>query len=243
VHRHTLLVSKTISLAVGNEEGQPSTLHDCGYHVHAVERSVRVGDRTAVPDIMFLNEGAGHMLIVDCKGGPNIKPDQDGRYAEMRLEDILEAARPPCEVRSHTFAYAANEEHVDRMCKHTDFAIIAFGNRVVRAVGDLGHAPLTQELQLGVSLGETTAPPFYAYPFSINDDDGHVDSRVESAIQSFRRARPGARLLANRATADEVLRAARPFHEKFAPAHRAELVEVVRLSIARMLARRAPRWF
>jgi len=197
----------------------------------------------AVPDIMFLNEGAGHMLIVDCKGGPNIKPDQDGRYARMRLEDILEAAKPPCEVCSHTFAYAASEEHVNRMREHTGFAIIAFGNRVVRAIRDLGHAPLTRELRVGVSLGEATAPPFYTYPFSINDNDGYIDSRVESAIQSFRSARPGARLLANRATADEALRAAHPFHEKFAPAHRAELVEVVRLSIARMLARRAPRWF
>ena len=65
-----------------------------------------------VPDIMLLNEKAGHRIPVGCKGGANVKPGQDGRYARMLLEDILEGARPPCGVHSHTFAYAASEEHV-----------------------------------------------------------------------------------------------------------------------------------
>jgi len=242
VHRHTLLMSKVLGMCVAMS-GWPSTLREHGYRVLAIERSVRVGNRTAVPDIMFLNEGAGHMLIVDCKGGANVKPDQDGKYSQMRLPDMLEIARPQCEVKAHTFAYAVDEEHVGRIRAHTDFAIIAFGRHAVRGIGDLGHAPLTQELRGGVSLGEAPTPLFYTYPFSINDDHEHVDTRVASSIRTCQRARAGMRLLANRATADEVLRAARPFHEKFAPAHRAELVEVVRLSIARILARRAPRWF
>ncbi|MDD9825843.1 MAG: hypothetical protein OXU86_03590 [Thaumarchaeota archaeon] len=112
MHRHTLLVNKMLVLAVVSEGGQPSTLHDCGYRIHAIEGGVRVGGRTVVPDIMLLNEKAGHRIPVGCKGGANVKPGQDGRYARMLLEDILEGARPPCGVHSHTFAYAASEEHV-----------------------------------------------------------------------------------------------------------------------------------
>lgn len=223
--------------------GWPSTLLDHGYRVHAIERSVRVGGKYAVPDIILLNEEEGHMLVVDCKGGANIKREQDARYSRMRLEDILEAARPPCGVRSHTFAYAVNEEHAARIHAHTGFAIIAFGHHAVRVTGDLGHARLTQELRGGVSLGKAPAPLFYTYPFSINDSYGHVDSRVAPAVQSWFRGRPGARLAANRATAGEVLRTLHPFHDRFAPAHRAELVDVVRLSLGRVLARRGPRWF
>ena len=223
--------------------GWPSTLLEHGYRVLAIERSVRVESNTAVPDIMLLNEEAGHMLLVDCKGGANVKPDQDGKYSQMRLSDILEITRPPCEVRSHTFAYATSEEHVERMRAHTDFAIIAFGRHVVRGIGDLGNVPLTHELCGGVSLGKTPTPLFYTYPFSINDGHEHIDSRVATGILLCLLASPGMRMLPNRATADEVLRATHPFHEKYAPAHKAELVDVVRRSIARVLSRRAPRWF
>lgn len=243
MHNHTLLVNKALLLAIVNEGGQPSTLHDCGYRVHAIERGVRVGDRAVVPDIMFLNEGEGHMLVVDCKGGANIKPDQDARYAQMRLEEILESSRPPCEVRSRTFAYAVNEEHVGRMREHTHFALIVFGSHAFHGIGDFGRERLTAELRAGAGLGYASNPRYAPYPFSINDTHKDIDAAVVAAIQSCQRALPGMRLQANRATADEVLRAAHPFHEKFAPAHRTELVDVVRLSIERVLARRAPRWF
>lgn len=223
--------------------GWPSTLLEHGYRVHAIERSVRVGGKSVVPDIILLNEAEAHMLVVDCKGGANIKREQDARYARMRLEDILEAARPPCEVRSHTFAYAASEEHAARMRGHTDFALIAFGDHAVRGIGCFGHERLTGELQAGVTIGSAARLRLARYPFSINGAEEEIDAAVTTAIQSWRLARRGARILANRATAREVLRAAHPFHEKFAPAHRAELVDVVRLSIGRMLARREPRWF
>jgi len=243
VHRHTLLMNKVMILCIAGMREWVSTLYDHGYQILAIERSVRVEGKTVVPDIMLLNNRARHILVVDCKSGPNIKPNQESKYARMRLEDILEAARPPCGVSSHTFAYAANEEHVDRMREHTDFTIMAFGSHGVRGIGDFGHEGLTRELRAGVDLGSASEPRYAPYPFSINDLWEDIDDVVALGILACQPARPGARLLANRATAREVLRAAHPFHEKFAPAHRAELVEVVRLSIARILARRAPRWF
>jgi len=45
--------------------GWPSTLLKHGYRLLAIERSVHVEGREAVPDIILLNEKAGHILIID----------------------------------------------------------------------------------------------------------------------------------------------------------------------------------
>lgn len=237
MHRHTLLMNKVLAMCSASMHKWPSTLYDHGYRILAIERSVRVGSRTVVPDIMLLNEREGHVLIIDCKGGANIKPDQDGRYSQIRLEDILESAKPPCAIRSHTFMYAIDEAHEVRMRAHTRFAMIAFGHHTVRGFGDIGHGSLTRELRDGVSLGGTV-PQFILYPFSINDEDVDVDAYVQKSMHALLLC--GQKdLVANRATAAKILRNAHPFHAHYAPAHAAELVEVTRLSIERLLARRS----
>lgn len=230
MHRHTLLVNKILCLCAA-VPGWPSVLLGHGYRILAIERSVRVGGRTVVPDIMLLNGAAGHILVIDCKGGSNVKPDQEGRYARMRLPDILEIARPRPKAGTHTFAYAIEEEHSEKVRAHTGFALIVFGRRAVRAIGDLGHGPLTRELQAGVSLGDEPMPQFF-YPFSINDSHRDIDAQVAPILLSRPPVRP------NRAAAAEVFRAVHPFHDRYAPAHVAELVEVTRLSMERVLGRR-----
>lgn len=229
MHKHTLLVNKILCLCAAVPRW-PSILLEHGYRILAIERSIRVGSRTVVPDIMLLNETAGHILVIDCKGGSNIKPDQEGRYAQMRLPDILETTGSGHKANAHTFAYAIDEKHAERMRAHTGFALIVFGRHAVRAIGDLGYCPLTRELQAGVSLGREPMPQFF-YPFSINDSHDDIDAQVTPILLTRPPARP------NRAAAAEVLRAVHPFHDRYAPAHVAELVEVTRLSMKRVLGR------
>lgn len=229
MHRHTLLVNKILCLCAA-VPGWPSILLGHGYRILAIERSVRVGSRMVVPDIMLLNVAAGHILVIDCKGGSNIKPDQEGRYSQMRLSDILEIARLQGKASAHTFAYAVEEEHSEKVRAHTGFALIVFGRRVVRAIGDLGYGPLTRELQAGVSLGGEPMPQFF-YPFSINDAHEDIDAQVAPILLSRPPVRP------NRAAAAEVFRAIHPFHDRYAPAHVAELVEVTWLSMERLSRR------
>lgn len=229
-------MNKVLGMCSASMHKWPSTLSDHGYRILVVERSVRVGGRTIVPDIMLLNEKEGHVLIIDCKGGANIKPDQDGRYSQMRLADILEGAKPPCSIHSHTFMYAIDEAHEARIRAHTLFAMIVFGLHVVRGIGDLGHGALTRELRAGVPLGGTV-PQFMLYPFSINDRSEDVDVYVQNSMHAILLCQQK-NLVANRATAAKVFRNAHPFHAQYAPAHAAELVEVTRLSMERTLARR-----
>lgn len=230
MHRHTPLMNKILCLCAP-VRGWPSTLHKHGYRLLAIERSVHVEGREAVPDIIPLNEVAGHILAIDCKGGANIKPHQDGKYSRMRLSDILEITRPQCKVGHYTFAYAIEREHVERIRAHTSLALIVFGLHEVRAIRDLGYEPLARELWGGVSLGAAPVPRFF-YPFSINDSHEDIDAHVAPILLSRAQVYP------RRSDAYEVFRAIHPFHERYAPAHAAELVEVTRRSIARVLARR-----
>jgi len=218
--------------------GWASTLYEHGYRVFAIERSIRVGCRIVVPDIMLLNEEAGHILIIDCKGGSNIKPDQDSRYARVSLTAILEGTRLPCEACEaclHMFAYAIDETHEERIRAHTDFALIVFGDHVVRGIGDLGHEPPTRELQGGVSLDDTV-PQFIPYPFSINDGDKDIDACVKRSMQALSLPLQDKNITGNRATAAMILRNAHPFHVSYAPTHMAELAEATRLGAGRVLA-------
>lgn len=229
-------MNRVLAMCSASMHKWPSTLCDHGYRILAIERSVRAGGRTVVPDIMLVNEKEGHVLIIDCKGGANIKPDQDGRCSQMRLEGMLEGARPPCAIRSHTLMYAIDGAHEARIRAHTRFALIAFGRHAVRGFGDLGHDSLTRELHGGVSL-EGTVPQFMLYPFSINDEGGDIDAYVQKSMQALLLCGQE-NLVANRATAAKIFHNAHPFHAHYAPAHAAELVEVTRLSMERSLARR-----
>jgi len=148
----------------------------------------------------------------------------------MRLSDILEITRPQCKVEYYTFAYAIEREHAERIRAHTGFALIVFGLHEVHAIRDLGYEPLTRELRDGVSLEAVPVPQFF-YPFSINDSHEYIDAHVAPILLSRAQVQP------RRSDAYEVFRAIHPFHERYAPAHAAELVEVTRRSIARVLAR------
>lgn len=145
--------------------GQPLFLLDYGYKAHAIEKNVRVGGRIVVPDVIFINKDMGHMLVVDCKSGANVRIDQDLRYSQMRLEDLIKATRPHCKVSMHTFVYAIEEPNLERIRPHTDAALIIFGRNYVHGDGNLGNDRLTQLLREGVSLKDTLYSKLNAYPF------------------------------------------------------------------------------
>lgn len=237
MHRHTLLVNKTLGLGTPGVAGWPSTLHRHGYRACAIERSVDVGGRTVVPDVIFINREAAHLLVVDCKSGAGINRDQDGRYARMQLGDLARATGQAGKADSHTFVYAIDEAHLDRIRPHTDFSLIAFGSRAVRAVGGLGHHGLDMELQGGVALA-APSPRTRTYPFSIHDDPAHVDQIAAQGIRGYIVNHPdeAGACLSNDAVADWILCATHPLHDRFSPRHRAELTGAIRRSIARLYA-------
>lgn len=190
-----------------------------------------------VPDVVFINEEKGHMIVTDCKSGANVRKDQDQRYSSMRLEDLIKSTTPACEVSSHTFAYAIEETNFVRIRPHTDAALIVFGQNSVRGNGDFGNVELTRSLLEGVSLESALYPRLVAYPFSIHDKHADIDGRVAIGLSLYMAAHAlEGELLANNAVALDVLRIVHPHHAIFAPSHRAELVGAVRESIARILA-------
>lgn len=237
MHRHTLLVNKTLSLGTAGMGDWPPTLHRHGYRACAIERSVDVGDRIVVPDVIFINKGASHLLVVDCKSGASINKDQDGRYARMRLEDLTRATGQAGRAKSHTFAYAIDEAHLDRMRLHTDFSLIAFGSHMIRAVGSLGHPGLDKELQGGVAL-DAPSPRTRAYPFSIHDDPAHVDRITAQGIRGYLVNHPdrAKACLSSDAVANWILCSTHPLHDRFSPEHRAELAGAIGRSIRRLYA-------
>lgn len=237
MHSHTSLVNKTLGLGTPDVRGNSSLFLDHGYRAYAIEKSVHVGDRIVVPDVIFLNEETGHLLVVDCKSGANINTDQDQRYSLMCLNDIIRTTRPECAVHSHTFAYAINEMRHERIRSHTNAALIIFGHNSVRGDGDLGNSRLTRLLLEGVALEETPYPRFTAYPFSVHDRHADIDGHVEIGLSLYVGERGLARKPpANNAVALEILRIVHPYHSIFGSSHRDELVGVIRESLARTFA-------
>lgn len=237
MHRHTFLVNQILALCARDMRGQPLFLLDYGYRAHAIEKRIHVKDRIVVPDVIFINKETGHMLVVDCKSGANVRADQDIRYSQMRLEDLIKATRPPCKVDKHTFVYAIEEPYLRRIRPHTDAALIIFGRSYVRSYGDLGNYDLTQLLQKGVSLKDALYPKLNVYPFSIHDERQYIDKNVRAGLLLYLR---GSALedksLANNAVALEILRILHPHHAIFSPSHRDELVSMIRESVARICA-------
>jgi len=237
VHRHTRLVNNVLGLCVPDAMGKPALLLDHGYRAHAIERSVRAGDRIVVPDVVFINEEKGHMVVIDCKSGANVRKDQDERYSSMRLEDLIKSTMPACKVSSHTFAYAIEEPNFVRIRPHTDAALMVFGQNSVRGSGDFANAELTRSLLKGAPLENAPCPRLVAYPFSIHDKRSDIDGRVEIGLSLYMGAHAmEGKPPANNAVALGVLRIVHPYHAIFAPSHRAELVGAIRESIARILA-------
>jgi len=236
VDDHTLVINKTLSLLVAKTDGQPQTLLKHGYDVLAIEESVSVEQGFATPDIIAINKQARHMLVMDCKGGANIDPGQDLRYARMRLQDLINATRPPCLVGAHTFAYVIHEEHEERIRAHTNFLLIVFGNHSVRGIGNLGHEELTQEMTKGVPIYALEFPDTDVYPFSIHDSHDHIDRQVAIGLVAHLVTHPwmvNGHLL-NLETANYVLRASHPLHSSLSLQHRRALANAIKRSLGRL---------
>lgn len=217
--------------------GWPPTLHRHGHRTCAIERSVDVGGRIVVPDVIFINKETAHLPAVGRKGGASVNRDQDGRHARMRLEDLARAAGQEGKARSHTFAYAVDEAHLDRTRHHTDFSLIAFGSRAIRALGSLGHPGLDTGPQGGVAL-DAPSPRTRTCPFSIHDDPAHVDRITVQGIRGYLVNHPdrARACLSTGTVADWILCSTHPFHDRFSPEHRAELTGAIRRSIRRLYA-------
>lgn len=233
---HTLAMNRVLGLAMRRGGGWPTTLHDHGYRVLAIEADVRAGRRRASPDIVLLNETAGHILAIDCKGGANVDPDQDRRYSRMALGDLVEATRPPCAVGAHTVAYAIGEGSEARVRAHTGLALVVFGRDSVRVVGDLGHDGLTACLREGVRLGGADVPEEDIYPFSVHDSDDDIDYKVAGAVMAYMSARPemATRHLVNLEVARGVLAVAHPLRPRFSAQHAREMARATKQSMARL---------
>lgn len=233
---HTLVMNRALGLGVRGSGGYPSTFCDYGYRVLAIEANVRVGDRSVTPDIVLLGEKTGHLLALDCKGGANVDPDQDLRYARMALGDLAAAVRLPRKAQAHTVAYAINGENEARIRGHTDLALVVFGRDSIRAVGHLGHDGLTNRLLDGVRLDQTAMLDLSVYPFSVLDSHEDIDERVAIGVSAYLVTRPemAGEHMVNLDVARDVLGVVHPFHANFSEPHRQEMVRATKQSLARL---------
>lgn len=127
--------------------------------------------------------------------------------------------------------------HLDRTRHHTDFSLIAFGSRVIRALGSLGHPGLDAELQGGVAL-DAPPPGTRTCPFSIHDDPAHVDRITAQGTRGCPVNHPdrARTCLSTGTVAGWTPCSTRPFHDRFSPEHRAKLTGAIRRSNRRLYA-------
>ena len=88
---HTRLVNKMIGLCK-NTAKWPSILYDLGYDVQLIECpiTIRKSAREIVPDVVAVSDKLEHVVVIDCKSGKNVEPDQDGRYESLESLDFVE---------------------------------------------------------------------------------------------------------------------------------------------------------
>jgi len=236
VDSHTLVMNRALALGARGSGGHPSTFCDYGHRILAIGANVRVGERGVTPDIVLLNEQAGHLLALDCKGGANVDPDQDARHARMALGDLVAATRPPCVARAHTVAYAINEAGEGRIREHTDLALVVFGRDHMRAVGHLGHDGLTRRVLDGVQVRKAATLDLGVCPFSTRDDHRDIDEQVATGVSAYLAARSemaGGHLV-NLDVARDVLGVVHPLHASFSESHGQEMAKATKQSLARL---------
>lgn len=166
---HTKLMNKSIALC-NRSPGWPSVLYDCGYRLQAIEQKLRISDTASVkPDMIAASGKERHALIIECKSGMNVKPEQEKRYAKLDTETVKKwvKTKPPPE--NHAISYAINGSAYNRIATHTHLPLLVFYESRLEGRGSFGAAGLDKAMRDPINLGTTIEPTEY-YPYGPDDD-------------------------------------------------------------------------
>lgn len=187
---HTRLINKFIGLCKNNgpanNKGRqrfwPNPLHELGYRVEVIEQNVKMrGGDTVKPDVLTVSNKNLHALVVECKGGKSIKPDQDFRYASLLPSDLSNCAKVYDQKRlRHDVCYVAGIENHASLSSQTNLPFITFGQHVERH-GEFKLSEINEKLSEPIPLDGLPEPTSY-YPFAPSDDDKFVVPYVLRAV-------------------------------------------------------------
>lgn len=231
---HTRLVNRVMGLCKDTARW-PSVLHDLGYAVQLVEQtiSLRESSQKITPDVVAVSNRLVHAMVIDCKGGANIDPDQDGRYESLESRDLTYhvTVHDPNRL-THIACYADGVVNHESLEPHTRLPFITFGPDAVSGKRDFGNSQVNDSLCKPISLKGMLEPTGY-YPFSPEDKDSAIIPHVLAGLLSYlvQRGRETPSAVTDAAVAEAVLRIIHPFHEQISSRHRQSLTQKIKLMI------------
>lgn len=182
---HTRLVNYVIGLCNKNIDW-PCTLHEHGYKVQLMEKSIRTTSGwTVVPDVIAASNKTLHAILFECKGGNSVRADQVTRYKDVSNRnfsnwlDVYDRDHLTFDI---CFAdtddnHAAIESMID------SFPSLTFGQSIVKH-GDFKIKALNKAMENPIPI-DGCRPPLSYYPFSENDDRCEIIPHVLRTLVSI----------------------------------------------------------
>ena len=228
---HTRLLNKFIGLCT-NTANWPRILYKMGFRVQLIEQRIALGAGSIMPDVVSVSDSLSHALVVDCKGGKNINPSQDAKYAGMRHGDLANWVTVREQGRlTHVACYVASDASHGSLSSHTKLPFIVFGGAFVKGVGSFGQPKLDKALRKGVSL-RGSREPLCLYPFSLDDPPSVALRFIISGIVScIVKSRAEARDFTTEEGMADAIKAIHPFYDRIGTRH------------AKLLVKKAATWF
>jgi hypothetical protein len=176
------LSREIINLFIGMSFGAPDLprlLIDGGYLCHSIEQTFPVGVNDSVnPEVIFCSIQEAHTLIVECKSGANLKPDQLARYAMIANTPLALAAQvPPDAATSYELLIVGKQEHAERLLLGSGTVedprrIIAVrtDGGINRIEGEFTPAILNARFNMQLSVNWDVVPQHY-FPVDVESQD------------------------------------------------------------------------
>ena len=223
---HTRLVNMVMGLCQDTLRW-PGILHDLGYAIQLIEQTISLRESTqkVAPDVVAVSNRLVHAMVIDCKSGANIDPDQDNRYGLLEPPDLAYhiTVHDPSRL-THAVCYADGLANHKFLEPHTKLPFITFGPDAVGGSGDFGKEQVNDRLCKPVSL-EGMREPTGFYPFSPDDEDSEIIPHILPGLLSCMVQRGGeAPSVVDSAMAEAVLKRIHPFHEQISSRHKKRLI-------------------
>lgn len=196
---HTILVNSVIAMLTPNQ-GWPSPLSDMGYKLRMIEGVFNIGTQgrnPCNPDVISVNEPNSNVMLLECKGGKNVKQKQLERYLLVSpddLEKLITVENPSA--LSTNIVYVCRR--IDDFKKSMSLTL-----QKIRKEGNVGKIPddidimevarskikihttnsnkWSIEFIAGIPISEGTLPHSF-YPFSEDDNPEYILGEVVRSI-------------------------------------------------------------
>ena len=200
-----------------------------------IEQTISLGEsaQKIAPDVVAVSNKLVHAIVVDCKGGANIEPDQDRRYESLKSRDLTYhiTVHDPKRL-THVTCYADDADVHKLLEPHTELPFITFGRDMMSGKRDFGKKQVNDKLCKPVSL-EGMLEPTGHYPFSPDDEKAAIIPHVLPGLLShlIKRGRSKTPTVADSTTAESILKIIHPFHEQIDSRHKKRLAESIKIVI------------